>query len=171
MTSRTAQVSVAERQRLDKKTSRIVTTQSYRFYSRSLFRAWRPFFYTIKVPEDPTYGQGKSIYRKKIPPEILSWLTSPLALAIFYMDDGGVQSNTAYFATGEIPPAEIQILQHAFKLNYDLETTLRISNDFPKGLLIRRGSLTHFMKLVEPVINQVPCMRYKLDFENQFCNP
>lgn len=158
------------RKRQDKKTGAITTSVSYRFSCRGLFKDWRQHFYVEKKPGDPTYGLGKSIYRKCVPPNIADLFKSPYALAIFYMDDGGVQVGTAYFATGELPDNEVELLRDALKKNFNLEFTTRTqtqlgNQSYAAGLLLRRESLQTFVELVRPTISKVPCMIYKLKFK------
>lgn len=160
-TSNIAQVS---RTRTDSKTGTVKGTVSYRFYSRSLYEEWHKAFYVEKQEGDPTYKPTvKAKRRKRFPWEIVFWFNHPLAIAVFYMDDGGVQNNQPYFATGEVTEKEVKFMQYAFKRNFDLETTIRYSNKVAVGLLVRRKDCGRFVDLVQPYVNQVPSMRYKLN--------
>lgn len=166
-----AKVSEVHRTRVDKVTGKETKTTSFRFYCRSLFKEWRPYFYTEKKPTDPTFGSGNSLYRKCIPQQLPEWFTSPYALAIFYLDDGGVLGGSAYFATGELPSNEVLLFKQAMEQNFGLEflpPTQRTnpSGSYRAGLLLRRRSLPRFVELVEPVVEQVPSLRYKLQFSS-----
>lgn len=141
-----------------------VETISYRFESRSLFENWHKLFYVEKQKRDPTYNPtGRNKRRKRFPCEIVFWFNHPLTLAVFYMDDGGVQNNQPYFATGEVSKKEVKFMQYALKRNFDLETTIRYSKNVSVGLLVRRKDCGKFLDLVKPYVNQVSSMRYKLN--------
>jgi hypothetical protein len=84
LSSDTATILMTQRRRLNKETLEYTYHTSYRCYCSALFREFRQKFYVLKSSSDPTYGRG-SIYRKCYPDELASWLTSPYALAIFYM--------------------------------------------------------------------------------------
>jgi hypothetical protein len=150
------------RTRIDKITKHETKTVSYRDYTLGLFKSWRPIFYTKKEIGDPTYGRGNSVYRKKIPKQIINWFTSPYSLAIWYMDDGCFMDNSALIRTGEIPESEVKLLQHTLKTNFGLETTIRRDRDVAASIYIRRESWEKFKQLVEPTVLQVPEMIYKL---------
>lgn len=79
------------------------------------------------------------------------------------MDDGGVQDNQAYFATGEVTQQEVLYVQQALKENFELDTSIRYAKKVAVGLLVRRESCPRFLDLVEPYVKQVPCMSYKLN--------
>ena len=141
-----------------------IQTISYRFYSLSLFENWHKPFYVEKQKQDPSYNlKGRNKRRKRFPLEIVFWFNHPLALAVFYMDDGGVQNNQPYFATGEVSEKEVKFMQYALKRNFDLETTIRYSKNIPVGLLVRRKDCSKFLDLVKPYVNQVSSMIYKLN--------
>lgn len=162
----TSKIQVVTRERLDPKKKTRVQTTSYRFESRSLYEEWHRPFYVLKQEPDPTLNPNKGTRnkrRKQFPCELVFWFNHPLALAVFYMDDGGVQSNQAYFATGEVSAREVKFMQYALKRNFDLETSTRYAKDVPVGLLVRRKDCGKFVKLVEPYVNLVPTMRYKLN--------
>ncbi len=164
----TSKITETKRKRVDKITGKITHSSSYRFYTSSLFSEWR-YLYVEKQPGDPTYGRGDSIFRKRIVPEMEQWFISPYTLAIFYMDDGGIQSDTAYFSTGALPPNEVTLLEKVLKNNFNLEFTRREpdsidSDSYAAGLLLRKECLPEFIKLIKPTIDKVPCMKYKLDF-------
>lgn len=160
----TSKIQVVTRKRIDLNKKTTIQTTSYRFESRSLFAEWQKPFDVEKQINNSTYNPlGRSKRRKQFPCELVFWFNHPLALAVFYMDDGGVQSNQAYFATGEVSLKEVKFMQYALKRNFDLETTIRYSNKVAVGLLVRRKDCGKFVKIVQPYVNQVPSMRYKLN--------
>lgn len=168
--SQTATITQATRMRVDPQTSKTVRTTSHRCYSSALFGDFRKKFYVEKTPEDPTFGRGSS-FRKAYPPELEQWFTSPYSLAIFYMDDGGLQENCAYFSTGEVSTREVLFVQHIFETNFGLKctlskvaTTVSTKTSVYRGLRVRKESTQKFFDLVSPTIANVPCMLSKLYF-------
>ena len=157
LSSNKATISTTQRRRLNKKTNQYTHHTSYRFYCSALFKEFKQKFYVLKAPSDPTYGRG-SDHRKCYPDELASWLTSSYALAIFYMDDGGVQQQSASFSPGEVSIEEVLFLKDILQTNFGLEFTSS------HGLLLRRSSRAQFLNLVAPTVMQVSCMHYKLDF-------
>lgn len=171
LSSETARILSTKRRRLNKETLEYTHHTSYRCCCSALFKEFRQKFYVLKSLSDPSYvadalrGRG-SIYRKCYPEELASWLTSPYTLAIFYMDDGGVQQKSAYFSTGEVSTEEVLFLKDILETNFGLEFTLcrGTGNYVYRGLLLRRRSRAQFLDLVAPTVTQVACMRYKIDF-------
>jgi hypothetical protein len=170
LSSDNATITVAKRRRLNKETLEYTHHTSHRCYSSALFKEFRQTFYVLKQPSDPTYGRG-SDYRKCYPEELRNWLTNPRSLAVFYMDDGGIQQQSAYFSTGEVSTEEVLFLKDILETNFGLEFTVcraaqeQESDTFVyRGLLLRRKSREQFFNLVAPTVLEVPCMRYKLDF-------
>lgn len=78
------------------------------------------------------------------------------------MDDGGVQDNQPYFATGEVTNAEVLLMQQVFFENFDLDSSLRLEDGHYKGILVRRKDCSKFLDLVQPYVSQVSGMRRKL---------
>lgn len=150
--------------RKDKNTGEVTNNIAYRFETRSLYEEWDPVFYVYKQPGDPAYKEGQPPRRRKrFPQELVSWFNHPLALAVFYMDDGGVQDNQPYFATGEVTEQEVLYMQQALKENFQLDTSIRCAKKVAVGLLVRRKDCSRFMNLVVPYVKQVPCMSQKLE--------
>ena len=151
-----ANIHVVHRVRKDKETGLKTETTSYRYQCRSLFKHWRKYFYKEKVPGDPTYGSGDSIYRKCLPEQLPNWMCSPIALAVLYMDDGGIDNGGFAFAPGELPKEEIYFLRDIIATNYGLTFTPL------SDLRLTTSSNADFLRIVGPIINDVPCMHYKL---------
>lgn len=168
--SNDVKVSELTRQRRDPVTGQMKSFTSYRFYTKSLFKDWHQF-YVIKKPTDPTYNPLQTSRRRKCAPKQLKeWFKHPLALAVYYMDDGGVQHNQAYFTTGEFNLDEVQIVQACLLDNFSLHTSIRISNNVPKGVIVARRDCGKFLDLVQPYVEEVPCMHYKLNISQPDLN-
>ena len=117
-------------------------TTSYRFWTRQFFRPWREYFYSSGL--------------KELPGTIVKWL-SPLALAVWHMDDGCLKTkHSIIFATERFGVTSLQILQRGLENRYGLTTTLR-SN---RRLYLGRDATECFSKIVSPYI--IPSMRYKI---------
>ena len=91
---------------------------------------------------------------KKRIPDNLSLLT-PLAIAIWFMDDGTKQFSYK-IATDSFEKVDIQRLQEFLKMEWNIETTIQWDN----GLYIRSKSKEEFKKLIEPYV--IESMKYKL---------
>jgi hypothetical protein len=149
--------------RRNKETGLKETHFGYRFFTRSFFKAFKKFV-VYKKPGDPTYVEGQRNKRRKaFTVELFQCFKHPLALAVFYMDDGGVADNQAYFATGEVPLNEVKLLADVFLQNFGLKTTIRFSEGVAVGLLVKRESCGTFLDLVETYVKDVPGMERKLE--------
>jgi len=149
-------------EREDAETGKVSKTLSYRVFGRSLFKDWRSHFYTFKKPTDLGFGKGKSLYRKKVPDQIIEWFKSPYSLAIFYMDDGSHDDNSAILSMPEHPAYEIELIRQVLLQNFGLDTTIRYSNGRANKIYVVRNSWPKFKEIVYPTISQVPDYMYKL---------
>lgn len=121
------------------------------------------WFQTLSVSQFRFYGlqfydeQG----RKKVPKFIRKLLT-PLALAVWFMDDGSAKSknhralilNTHCFSR-----REIGILQEALEKRYKIESNIRTRKDGLQ-LLITGQHAERFTEIIAP--HMLPSFRYKL---------
>lgn len=170
LSTQKAVISEVQRTRVDETKGTSVKTTSYRCYSQALFGEFRRIFYIEKRPTDPTYGRD-SPFRKWYPSELAYWFTSAYSLAIFFMDDGGVDNGSISISTGEVSTEEVLFLKDIFKTNFNLNfTTINApankatANFVYKGLYLQWDSRQDFYNLVAPTVLKVPCMHYKLDF-------
>ena len=117
-------------------------TISYRFFLRQYFRLLRRYFYPNR--------------QKMIPPDIGKWLT-PLAIAVWYMDDGHLDKGKyPLLATENFLRNQNNNL--CFLIKEKLNITCFVNNK--NRLRIRSESKEFFFNLVEPFICE--SMRYKL---------
>lgn len=165
-----AGISEVNRTRVDKEKGTSVKTTSFRCYSQALFSEFRNVFYVEKQPTDPTYGKD-SPFRKGYPPELAYWFTSAYSLAIFFMDDGGVDNGSISISTGEVSTQEVLFLQDILKTNFNLNFgTINVpaseatATNVYKGFYLQWESRQRFYDLVAPTVLKVPCMHYKLKF-------
>lgn len=103
------------------------------------------------------YRDGKKV----VPKLIRHWLT-PLALAVWFMDDGSVKSKECrgkYLNTHGFDPESIKRLQSALLHNFNIETTLRKQNDGIQ-IYIPSSEVDKLLSIVAPYI--LPSMQYKV---------
>lgn len=89
---------------------------------------------------------------RKIVPEDLSLLT-PLAIAIWFMDDG---CKNGIIATNSFSKNDVERIKNYLMLNYLIETTINSRNE----LRIRKNSFNKFKNLILPYICE--SMKYKV---------
>lgn len=138
--------------RFDKRTLR--ESRSYQFYTRSLFRKWRFLFYHEK--------------KKKLPKDFENNLDA-LALAIWFLDDGGRSSGIrsgAFLTVDSYTPDEITRIQETFLVNFGIQTQSYTSGTSKKGLVQKRLAISGsnyvtFYTLVSPLIKEIPSMAKK----------
>lgn len=100
--------------------------------------------------------------KRKIIPKFLESYLSPMALAIWIMDDGSLYKNRGIkFCTNSFTLKEVQYLANLLKIKYDLNTSIHktgIVNQY--NLYIPKSNLVNLIKIVQPYIH--PTMYYKL---------
>lgn len=120
------------------------------------------WFNTISSDSLRFYGQQFYDDGKKIAPKLIyKWLT-PLALAVWFMDDGSIKSKECqgkYFNTQGFNNSSIKILQDALEKNFQIFTTLRRQQEGTQIYIPAR----EVCKLRDVIGNYIiPSMRYKL---------
>ncbi len=98
---------------------------------------------------------------KIVPNNIAEYLT-PLALAIWIMDDGTWKNPGVRIATNSFNLNELNLLQLALKNNFNLETSLHKNYNRPAKaqIYIKKESINLLRSLVLPYFH--PSMNYKL---------
>jgi ubiquinol-cytochrome c reductase cytochrome b subunit len=100
--------------------------------------------------------------KRKTVPKALDLYLSPMALAIWLMDDGTLYKNKGIkFCTNSFTLKEIQYLATLLEKKYSLNTSIHktgIVNQY--SLYIPKSSLNKFIELVKPYVH--PSMYYKL---------
>ena len=101
--------------------------------------------------------------KKIIPKDIASILTSPLSLAIWFMDDGGRRNDCygLFLNTLSFTKDEHEVLRKCLKQNFSLDTRLHWIQDGYR-IYIPSSNAKHFCELVDPFI--IPSMKYKLPY-------
>jgi len=120
------------------------------FELRQYFRSWRAIFYEERHKVFPV---GLSI--------------SPIALAVWYMDDGCWTGKKAVIAIEGFDDESIERIQRLFRFGLQIETIVGKN----RKLLIRKQSHERFYGLISPYV--ISSMQYKLpktrnDLSNSF---
>jgi hypothetical protein len=109
------------------------------------------------------YGhQFYGIHGKKIPKLIHRWLT-PLALAVWYMDDGSIKSKNhkaKIINTQSYKKEEVELLCQVLNEKYKILAKLRKQKEGYQIYLLSE-TIDIFTELIRPYI--IPTMRYKID--------
>lgn len=105
------------------------------------------------------YPKGKKI----VPATISQILTSPLSLAVWFMDDGGRRNDSygLFLNTLSFTKSEHTLLQQCLRENYSLDSRLHWIQDGYR-IYIPSKDARHFCELVHPYI--LPSLQYKLSF-------
>jgi recombination protein RecA len=120
------------------------------------------WFQTLSVSQFRFYGlQFYDLTGHKQVPKIIRRLLTPLALAVWFMDDGSAKSRyhkAVILNTHCFSRREIGILQKALKQLYDVDSTIRTQKDGLQ-ILITGGSAQRFKEVVAPFV--LPDFNYK----------
>ena len=100
---------------------------------------------------------------RKVIPKIIDQYLSPMALAIWIMDDGTKFKNKGLkFCTNSFTLKEVQFLSIILKNKYSLNSSIhKISVVNQYNLYIPKSNLNNLIKIVKPYIH--PSMYYKLE--------
>jgi hypothetical protein len=99
--------------------------------------------------------------QKRVPTSIFESLTSPLSLAVWYMDDGGRRSdcNSGYLNTNAYSVEEVDTLRLALETSFGISTSVHFAAGKPR-IYIPQRSFKAFCDVVRPHV--IEEMRYKL---------
>ena len=116
--------------------------------SNELFGRWRRFFYPNGI--------------KNIPKTLARVLTEPVALAVWYMDDGYYyqKENSSYLYLGRTSQIEAQRAQFALKKNFDLSPVITDKKRKGFALYFSPKQTEKLHALVSPFM--LPMFAYKL---------
>lgn len=105
------------------------------------------------------YIKNGEKYVKIIPNELHKFLT-PLALAIWFMDDGSKTYNTVRIATNNFTHEECKFLCKLLKDKYNLNLAVHSSGDKGHILYVKVDSYDSFVSIIKP--HMLTSMLYKL---------
>lgn len=135
---------IKEISRLDKRTNKNYYSCYFRFKTNPALNDYYYMFYKNKV---------------KIVPENLKLLT-PLAIAIWFMDDGiKATKGGYYFSTNSFTKKDTERLSNELKIRYNLKNSLHNKGKEQYMIYIHKSSANDFEKLIENYI--IPEMSYK----------
>lgn len=100
---------------------------------------------------------------KKILPDCIENYLSPLALAVWIMDDGGKVSSGLHLATNNFTKLEVLRLCQILKSKYNLKANIQSAGDKYKKqftIYIPKESMQHLTNIVKPYIHS--SMKYKI---------
>lgn len=123
-------------------------------YSHGAFRFYAQQFYSNGI--------------KKIP-ELIDALLDPMALAIWFMDDGSWKSDrhqTYIIHTLGYSKKDLELVQEVLKRKFGLETSLHQQKKKYWRLYIKSESANKFKELIEPYTSQIPSMQKKMGNRN-----
>lgn len=113
--------------------------KSYRFWLKQYFRPWRKYFYHEK---DKIFPKGLKL--------------TPLALAVWYMDDGCFSDKRCTISIENFSVGSRLAIQAALKKSFGLDSYIRSNGK----LAMRTRCHEAFFKIVKPYIHK--SMRYKI---------
>ncbi len=121
-------------------------------------------FATISHPEISRFRELFYQGRRKIIPENISELISPLTLAVWFMDDGNVRKTNRtvygyYINTQSFLLRENEVLVEVLKRKFGVSAAIYKNHGKPR-LYIGAESKKAFRRILEPFI--LPSMQYKL---------
>lgn len=118
--------------------------------------------YILRTQRNVIFNKYRTLYYKNNIKYInrYTYKIKPLALAIWYMDDGYFSNNNYHLCTNGFSFKDVQLLQKILKHNFNLDTTIQKSNIGQPILYIKSNSKNTFEKLICPYI--CDSMKYKL---------
>lgn len=115
------------------------------------------------------YAQQFYPHGKKEIPKLINQLLDPMALAIWFMDDGSWKSDkhkTFIIHTLGYSKKDLELVQKALKKKFDLETSLHAQKGKYWRLYVKSESAEKFRRLIEPYTSQIPSMQNKMGNTN-----
>ena len=108
------------------------------------------------------YGQQFYAGRKKIIPKVIEKLLDPVALAIWFMDDGSLKSNhhkTYIIHSIGYSTEDLELVKKALKKKFNIDISLHKQYN-RKRIYVTSDSAEKFRELVKP--HMIPSLMYKL---------
>lgn len=138
-----------------------------KLYTRISTNNKRRFYYKISTYSfDNLKWLYDAFYQNKVKniPEndILNILLTPLALAVWFMDDGSIVSAGAKIATNSFQKRDLERVQYILKLKYELHCTILsagVNNQYI--LYFSKNNMPLLSKIIKKYM--VPSMYYKLN--------
>lgn len=99
---------------------------------------------------------------RKIVPRLIKKMLTPLAIAVWFMDDGSIKSKThrtVFFNTHGFDTGSIRLLQKALLEKFGIKTSIR-KEKYGKQIYLLSETIDKFAAIIAPYIH--PSMRYKI---------
>ena len=135
----------------DKRTGKWYRKVRFDTPTLSIFNRFREIFYVGNT--------------KIVPSKISRYLTSPLALAVWYLDDGGKKTDCKAYRlhTNCYSLPEVEMLKKTLRDNFGINSTIHKQG---KGFLLyigaKNGQASRFCEIVKPVVSsKIPSMLHK----------
>lgn len=125
------------------------------------------FFSSLSLPcLLPIHNLVRGVGSKYISPFWLNEITDPIALAVWYMDDGCLGINYILFSLGIKSQEECSTLQNWMINEWDIDSSIYEQRqkgrvNIYKNLVLSKPNAIKFKNLVDPYI--ISSMRYKID--------
>lgn len=126
-------------------------------------------YYRCQSHSSPQFGKLRAMFyddhRKRIPPEINKLLSKPLALAVWYMDDGYyyARDRTAYLYLSPLNRTDIQRLERVLAEAFDLHPKLERKKSGALNFKFTVDETRKLIKIVAPHV--IKSLRYKIGEE------
>lgn len=120
------------------------------------------WFNTLSSGSFRFYAQQFYLKSRKVVPRLIKKLLTPLSLAVWYMDDGGIKSkahSTVLFSTHGFDDGSIHHLRQALLEKFGIKSTTRSQRE-GKQIYLLSETIEIFRDLIVPLIH--PSMKYKL---------
>ncbi len=123
----------------------------------------------------PEIGKWRNIFyedgKKKVPKNISELLTAPLALAVWYMDDGYyyLRDKSSYIYLGRVSQKESSLLENAIVENFDLKPKIYDKKEKGYALFFGVNETKKLHELIREYV--IPSMQYKLGESNTSLTP
>lgn len=139
----------------------------------------------IYSPSHPIYTELYELFypndEKTLTEKSLNLLDHPIGLACLYMDDGSLIIDSfrknnkmylfprIYFYTQSFSFEENLLLKQHLKNTFNVHFNLKNWKDGKKSILevSKRDELNSFIEIVKPYVEEIKCMRYKVDIKNK----
>jgi len=121
------------------------------------------WFSTISTGSFRFYGQQFYVNHKKVVPNIISKLITPLSLAVWFMDDGSLKSylhKARIINTQGFDDESLIRLQEMLLKKFNISATLRNQKE-GKQIYIPSTEVEKFISIIRPHV--LPSMEYKIE--------
>jgi len=149
------------------KLKNLVRTPPQRKLKKGINKTYEEYWFnTYSFGSLRFYAQQFYVGRKKVIPKMIGKLLDPLAIAVWFMDDGSYKSNrhrTYIIHTLSFEKKDLEFMTEVLEKKFEVKTKLHkqhYKNSVKWRLYILSESADKFKNLIEPYI--LPSLKYKL---------